>query len=178
VSYAAVTSTTSGITWAPLCGVDSDNVPVRAVAVAGVWGTSGTYAASSLNFTFACRAKTIAKCVELGYTTFEGYADQLAACVRLLRADYCGTGVSNTVDGTLVNLYDNVGVQLDTEAWSPEAEWTPAGARCINTNSNARYQLTGAAAPACAKNEMTASCGTSFAKGAVLIDELPPNFQP
>ncbi len=172
-----LTSGTSGTTWQPLCGVDITNVPVKAVAVAGVWGTSGTYAASTSSFTFACRAKTIAKCVELGYKTFKGYADQLASCVRLLRADYCGTGVSNTVNGTLLNLYDNVGVQLDTETWSPEAEWTPAGARCINSNDNVRYLLTGAAAPACAKKEMTATCGANFAKGAVLIDELPPNFQ-
>ena len=178
VSYATATSNTTGTMWAPLCGVDSSNVPVLAVAVAGVWGTSGTYAASSSNFTFACRAKTIAKCVELGYKTTKGYADQLASCVRLLRADYCGTGVSNTIDGTLLNLYDNVGVQLDTEPWSPEAEWTPAGARCINTNNNVRYQLTGTVDPSCAKKEMTATCGTSFVKGAILIDELPLNFHP
>ena len=29
---------------------------------------------------------------------------------------------------------DNLGIQLDTEAWTPEAEWTTVGALCINSS--------------------------------------------
>jgi len=81
-----------------------------------------------------------------------------------------------SVDGTTLNLYDNVGVQADTEAWAPEAEWTPSGARCVNSNNDARYQLTLSRDPKCVKAVMTTTCGTSFSSGAVLIDELPQNY--
>ncbi len=136
---------------------------------------SDDYSPNSTSFTFSCRAKTIAKCVELGYKTFQGRTTQLTSCVRLLRADYCGTGVSYTTDGTLLNLYDNVGVQADTQAWNREAEWTPTGARCVNVNSSTRYNLTASQDPACARRvtTTTTTCGTTFANGAILIDELP-----
>ena len=47
-------------------------------------------------------------------------------------ADYFGDGRSFTVDGALLNLYDGLGIQEDTEAWSFEAEWGPEGARCVS----------------------------------------------
>jgi hypothetical protein len=163
--------------WSPLCGLDSASQPIQAVTTAGVWsavsGDSAKYVASTTQFTFACRAKTIAKCVELGYKTYKGYSTQLATCVRLLRGDYCGNGKAYTVDGTTLNLYDNVGVQGDGLGWFPEAEWTPAGARCVNSTNNARFQLAASTDPACVKAIESASCGYSFVNGAVLIDELP-----
>jgi hypothetical protein len=175
VSY----QTTSG--WSPLCGLDLLNQPIQAVTTAGVWssvsGDLARYGESTSQFTFACRGKTIAKCVELGYKTFRGYSTQLATCVRLLRGDYCGTGKAYTVDGTLVNLYDNAGVQLDGLAWFPEAEWTPNGARCVNAHNNARFQLAVSRDPKCVKSIETESCGYSFSNGAVLIDELPLEAQ-
>jgi hypothetical protein len=166
--------------WSPLCGLDAVKQPILAVTVAGVWGATATdsahYTASTTQFTFACRAKTIAKCVELGYKTYKGYTDQLMSCVRLLRGDFCGTGTPGTVDGTTLNLYDNVGVQADTERWAPEAEWTPSGARCINSTNDARYELVFSRDPKCIGRLKTATCGTSFAGGTILIDELPPNY--
>jgi hypothetical protein len=175
--YTVSYQTASG--WSPLCGLDTSNQPIQALAVAGVWGPQGSdaaaYTASPNQFTIACRAKTIAKCVELGYKPTKGYTTQLQACVRLLRADYCGNGTPNTVDGTTLNLYDNVGVQLDTEKkWLPEAEWGPNGAICVNSSNPARYQLLSPTAPACAQPLMTPTCGASFSTG-LLIDELPPN---
>jgi ADYC domain len=171
VSY----QTSSG--WTPLCGLDGAGQAIQAVTVAGVWtataADSALYQSSTTQFTFACRGKTIAKCVELGYKTFKGRTTQMASCVRLLRGDYCGTGVAYTVDGTTLNLYDNVGVQADTQVWKPEAEWTPTGARCINSSNAARYNLALSKDPKCVKPLKTATCGTTFANGAVLIDELP-----
>jgi hypothetical protein len=175
--YSVSYQTTTG--WTPLCGLDASNQPIQAVAVAGVWGPQGpdaaAYSASTTQFTVACRAKTIAKCVELGYKPYKGFTNQLQACVRLLRADYCGTGTPNTVDGTTLNLYDNAGVQADTEAWLPEAEWGPSGATCINSNNNPRWMLVSSKAPSCAQRLATPTCGTSFSAGTLLIDELPPN---
>jgi hypothetical protein len=168
-------------TWSPLCGLDAASQPILAVTTAGVWSATAAdaalYGASTTQFTFACRGKTVAKCVELGYKTYKGYSTQLATCVRLLRGDFCGTGQAYTVDGTTLNLYDNVGVQLDTQAWSPEAEWTPSGARCVNSQNNARFSLAVSKDPKCVKSIETATCGTTFANGAVLIDELPQAFQ-
>ena len=171
VSY----QTSSG--WSPLCGLDAVGQPIQAVTTAGVWssvpGDKAKYGPNATQFTFACRGKTVAKCVEMGYKTYKGYSNQLASCVRLLRGDYCGSGTAYTVDGTTLNLYDNVGVQADAASWPVEAEWTPNGARCVNKNNNARFELAVAKDPNCVKSIETTSCGsTGFANGAVLIDEL------
>lgn len=164
--------------WQPLCGLDATNQPILAVSVAGVWtqtaADSAYYAASTTQFTLACRGKTIGKCVELGYKTYKGYTNQLTSCVRLLRGDFCGTGDAYTTNGNELNLYDNVGVQTDTQVWALEAEWTPSGARCVNSNNDARYQLVLSNDPKCLKRSELPTCGTSFANGAVLIDELSP----
>jgi hypothetical protein len=176
--YAMSYQTSSG--WNPLCGLDSADQPILALSVAGVWAATASdaarYTASTTQFTLACRAKTIAKCVELGYRTYKGFTDQLTSCVRLLRGDFCGTGSAYTVDGTTLNLYDNAGVQADTEAWLAEAEWTPSGARCVNSNNASRYELVLSRDPKCVKRVETPTCGNSFASGAVLIDELPQTF--
>ncbi len=90
----------------------------------------------------------------------------------MLRNDYCGTGVSHTVDGTTLNLYDNLGIQVDNQSWPAEAEWTIAGARCVNANNTTRYVRV--RDPACTTPLQTTTCGSSFSSGALLIDELVP----
>jgi hypothetical protein len=155
--------------WTPLCDSTSEG---QAIAVSGVWGESASYTGSSTQFTWACRHKTIAKCVELGYKTWDGFATQLASCVRLLRADYCGDGSSYTLNGTLLNLYDNVGVQTDSEGWQLEAGWTPDGAICRSGGGDTRFKILGTGTPACFKTIPNGGCG--FASGAVLLDELSP----
>jgi hypothetical protein len=161
----------------PLC--DGAN---EALAVAGTWNTEagvpGGGAYSATDMTLACRNKTIAKCVELGYKQSTGHQPQLESCVRALRGDYCGNGSPYTVNGQTLNLYDNAGVQLDTQAWSPEAEWTPGGARCISSVQETRF-FTNALLPVCLlKSSKTVNssknCGSvGFSNGAILITELP-----
>jgi hypothetical protein len=176
--YGVSYRTTAG--WSPLCGVDALGKPITAVTVEGTWSATAAdaahYSASSTKFTFACRGKTVAKCVELGYKTYKGFTRELTSCVRLLRGDFCGTGMAYTIDGMTLNLFDNAGVQRDTAAWVPEAEWTPTGARCINKDNAARYELVLSRDPRCVKPLKTTNCGTSFSRGAVLIDELPQEF--
>jgi hypothetical protein len=161
----------------PLC--DGAN---EALAVAGTWNTEagvpGGGAYSATDMTLACRNKTIAKCVELGYKQSTGHQPQLESCVRALRGDYCGNGTPYTVTGHQVNLFDDVGVQTDSALWMPEAEWTPQGARCISFNATTRFAENGLS-PTCLKGSNSlkskSDCGSvGFTKGAVIISELPP----
>ena len=172
-----------GSTWSPLCGVDPANVPILADTLPGVWNTQsgvsggGAHIASTTQFTFACRAKTIAKCVELGYKPWTGYAAQLQACIRLLRADICGDGTPHTVDGQTLDIYDNVGIQADTEAWDPEAEWNTQGATCVTKKGETRFDYLGLAVPSCVSALEASSCGLRFHTGSLLIDELPETVE-
>jgi hypothetical protein len=176
--YAVSYQTSAG--WQRLCESNADGTPVLALAVPGTWNQQtgvvggGAYTASPTQFTWACRAKTIAKCVELGYKPWTNRVPQLASCVRMLRGDYCGDGSPNTVDGQLLNVYDNVGIQADTEAWMAEAEWTPTGARCISEKKELRFSQLNLPTPSCIQSKVlktTSTCGTTFASGATIISE-------
>jgi hypothetical protein len=161
LAYAISASSDGG--WTSLCGYESDGSARRALAVPGTWNTvTGAWSDDGGSFTFACRAASIAKCVELGYKTWDGFGDHQHACVRMLRADYCGDGTPHTVNGTPINIYDNAGVQADTESWAVDAEWGPDGALCFD-----HYR--GGSLPSCSQKQ-SSSCG-SFASGALLIDE-------
>jgi hypothetical protein len=56
-------------------------------------------------------------------------------CVRMVRADYCGDGRAWTRDGTIIDMWDDQGIQKsDTQndpAFSFEAGWKPDGAVCV-----------------------------------------------
>ena len=56
-----------------------------------------------------------------------------AACVRMVRADYCGNGSPHTVPGVTIQMYDRAGVHAapDTEYGAFEAVWGPEGAVCL-----------------------------------------------
>jgi len=161
MTYAVSVQSDAG--WAPLCGYETDGSVRLALAVPGTWDiTTGAWSTTTDQFSFACRHASIAKCVEFGYKSWNGFSDHQHACVRMLRADYCGDGVPHTVNGTPINLYDNDGVQADTESWPVDAEWTPDGALCFNHHR-------GDSEPSCSQ-KYSAECG-SFAGGALLIDE-------
>jgi hypothetical protein len=169
--------------WKPVCQAE-DGSALRAIPVLGRWdyrqgvpGEGGAKVEDSSVFTFACEGAAIAKCVRFGYRpwaqTADGrsLADHHQACVRMVRADFCGDGTSYTQDGNWVNLYDGVGVQTDTEGWMPEAEWTPDGARCITQNTRSQVPVS------CAASLTTLpDCGarTHFRTGAFLMSEVPP----
>ena len=176
--------------WKPLCGVDAGGASILAIPLEGRWdahqGVAGGGAKidDPTSFTFACAGHALAKCVELGYEPWnkvkvctpgqgcqkKSLAPYHQACTRMLRADYCGDGTSYTVDGTLINLYDGVGIQADTESWNLEAEWTEAGARCM-----ARRRLASTAVPTCQAALSSPSCGSPshFSSGTLLMNEDP-----
>jgi hypothetical protein len=168
-----------------ICGLDSGGQPVRAIPVTGTWnygqGVSGggSFTPSTTAFTFACRGMAIGKCIELGYRPWQAapgggtLQDHLNACTRALRADYCGDGKSYTLNGTLINLYDSVPVQTDTESWPIEAEWTANGARFITTGTKKRYKLLGGDPPPCANQLESSATGNvaNFSTGTLIMTE-------
>src|SRR5207244_135325 len=67
--------------------------------------------------------------------------DYHQACTRMARADYCGNGTSHTVEGNLIDMYDNLGIRtrsvtaergVDPSLLSFEAAWGPDGAYCLD----------------------------------------------
>lgn len=88
----------------------------------------------------SCTAGAIAKCVRFGYRRWEtardgeSLAPLHAACVRMVRGDYGGSGEAWTRDGMRIDLYDDHGVQRPDNAPNDvfEAGWSPEGAVCVH----------------------------------------------
>jgi hypothetical protein len=128
--------------WQNPCARAAGASDPKALAVAGVWDGAGAHADRPGQFTFACQNGAIAKCADWGYQPWaskggQSLADLHQACTRMARADYCGDGRSHTADGTIINVYDALGVQLpSSQPGRPdafEAAWAPDGATCIAT---------------------------------------------
>lgn len=51
----------------------------------------------------------------------------------MVRADYCGTGVAHTQEGTQIDVYDQLGIQkrVNNSGMTFEAAWNPDGAVAI-----------------------------------------------
>jgi len=151
--------------WARLCGDDVDGSPKLAIPVQGTWNVvTGAWSDTGGEFSFACRKASVAKCVEFGYKPWLGLGDEHHACVRMLRADYCGNGTPYTVNGTPINFYDHLGIQNDEAEWPVDGEWTPNGALCLNHHR-------GLTTPTCYDELYSESCGT-FSNGALLVNEF------
>ncbi|MCY1032109.1 ADYC domain-containing protein [Corallococcus sp. BB11-1] len=112
-----VSATTDDKTTVPLCPSGSG----FAFAVPHAWSAGGALLKNPDYFTFACAPSNqgtttnpffvgggvIAKCIDWGYAPWSGAVngDDVALeshelCTRMARADYCGEGRSNTLDGT------------------------------------------------------------------------------
>lgn len=129
--------------WENVCADGVDAIPLK-----GTWSnSSGSYQDDGTQLTFACRGAALAKCVEWGYEQWgtaqecldAGNCQQRSleafheACVRMVRADYCGDGVAHTVNGTTIDVYDALGIQDETpnSGLTLEAEWGVDGAHCV-----------------------------------------------
>jgi len=158
---------------------NGDVIALPSIPVSGYWNYDqgvaggGRKIESVTRITFACtQIGAIGKCVEAGYEPWETDGVSLAAeheaCVRLLRADYCGDGTPHTVNGVLVNVYDFAGVQDDTETWGVEAEWTEDGARCITGNHREAQPV------ACFDELYDPTCGSpaDWAGGTLVVSEI------
>lgn len=123
--------------YAPACRPDGGG-DRRALPLQGVWDERGARHDSTDRFTFACTAGVLAKCARWGYRPWRSEGgrslqDYHQACTRLARADYCGNGRAHTREGTVVNVYDDLGIQEQAPAPDMyfEAAWTPDGAYCV-----------------------------------------------
>jgi hypothetical protein len=166
-------------TWIPICLNGTTSVP--SIPIDGYWNLDqgepgdGSKIKAGTKFTFACeQVGALGKCIEAGYRPWLDIGNKSLdrfhqSCVRLLRADYCGDSVSHTIDGSLVNIYDDYGIQEDTENWAPEAEWDKDGARCIS--SEATNPLLADAA--CFDDLVEDDCATAFSHRTLLISERP-----
>jgi hypothetical protein len=123
--------------------------------VPGTWDDTGAYRAadeSGLTTSYSCVDGMIGKCAAWGYAAWKAGSDMHAACTRMGTADYCGSGVSFTKDGTAIDMFDARGIQKreGDGAFAFEAGWGPNGATCV---SRPRYDaVTGsgkAALPSC-----------------------------
>jgi hypothetical protein len=86
-------------------------------------------------FEITCTSGALGKCVLFGYRPWRGaeMAAMHQACTRMVRADYCGDGHPHTKDGTKIDVFDRVGVQLDEPdpGMTFEAGWATDGAVCV-----------------------------------------------
>ncbi len=91
--------------------------------------------------TITCASGAIAKCARFGYKPWAKgpRGDDLtaihAACIRMVRADYCGDGKAHTRNGTEIDMFDDLGIQFsdssDVDGFFFEAGWSPQGAVCV-----------------------------------------------
>jgi len=119
-----------------LCLPDAEGRSV-AIPFSGRWDASGAHLEDG-SISFHCTSGAVAKCARHGYRPWQSYGGQpLAAhhqaCTRLLRGDYCGDGVSQTKDGTEIDLYDSLRFRTVDPSllMTFEASWSQRGAYCI-----------------------------------------------
>jgi hypothetical protein len=122
--------------WQPHCRPDGLGI-AGALFLSGSWDARGTHHHDD-KFSVSCTSGAIGKCVRAGYKPWKIAADGRSmwdyhqACTRLVRADYCGDGMSRTRDGIQVEIIDRLGRREDLGTDLVfEAGWTPEGASCV-----------------------------------------------
>ncbi len=124
--------------WQPFCQRDPQGQQLALLYHGNVDAVKGYQAVSQISIT--CSAGVIAKCINWGYSPYADHPKAAAlfnTCLRMARADYCGTGESYTRDGTLLNIYDRFGIQKsepesEKEGLVFEAAWNENGALCVH----------------------------------------------
>lgn len=125
----------------PLCEADAygrkAGFPVR-----GTFRDDGTYIPADKGsdaWLLTCTSGSQAKCVLWGYDpdgmTKDGrsLAPWYQACQNVVRANYDGKGEAHTKNGTEIDLWDDVGIQVpaNMKGFVFEAGWGPKGAVCV-----------------------------------------------
>lgn len=157
---------------------------VKGMFVPGVWDEHGarrdatTIGGATATASYSCATGVIAKCVTWGYAPWRVGAAMHQTCTRMARADYCGSGVSYTKNGTPIDVYDVAGVQAPTN--DPEllfeAGWNEDGAVCVSrTRYDARTATGEPILPSCwASLPKCESDGEAKALGALVLNASRP----
>ena len=133
--------------------------------------------------TLTCVSGAVGKCARFGYRPWgkgpggEDLRPFHAACVQMVRADYCGDGAPHTRDGTSIDIYDTLGIQKEASKDDPEfafeAGWGPRGAVCVARTRwpdiQTRDEL-GRACPRLAQDTVTCDESSARASGALLFN--------
>jgi hypothetical protein len=107
--------------------------------VAGVFTDDMRHLDAPGRFSITCTGGAEGKCIRFGYKPWRRTGDGTSlapyyqACLRLVRADYCGDGVGHTQNGTVIDIFDRIGIQDEENdpGMSFEAAFTPDGASCV-----------------------------------------------
>jgi len=132
--------------WQPACAADHEGRNAT-IPLADIWDDNGNRNSSGPLFTLACTTSSIGECYRWGYrpwvTNYMNLRIMHWACTRVSRADYCGDGKKHTLDGTMINVWDNLPLPgpLQARGMTPqgmtfEAAWDQTGALCL---SHARW---------------------------------------
>jgi hypothetical protein len=126
--------------WREFCMPGPDGT-AAGFPLAGTWTKDGRHENGGSGFTITCTSGAVGKCVRMGYKPWREFKgdslwDYHQTCVRAVRADYGGDGAGYTRDGTLIDIFDRLGIQrpepdLRGAALEFEASWGPDGAICI-----------------------------------------------
>lgn len=111
------------------------------------------------------------KCLAMGYRE----RDQVSACQRAMRADFCGDGTAHTIDGVIVDFVDGI-IQVQDSTWPLEAGWTPDGALCVSRDVRRRGLRAGSLIAACTRS--LPICKSDTPVGALLITRTLGVIQP
>ncbi len=128
----------------PLCNPDPDGKRLG-FPLAGHTDASGALQQAE-GFEFVCTAGAQGKCVRFGYGPWlkskdgQSLRNHYNACVRMVRADYCGNAASFTRDGTVIGFGDHIGLNRFSKGdetaegqkdFQFEASWDEDGAVCV-----------------------------------------------
>jgi len=124
--------------WHDACEADAQGQR-RGFPLPSRWDAAGRFHADAAHVSLSCTSGARGKCVRFGYKFWKpgpggaALGDLYEACVHMVRADYCGDGSAHTRDGTLIDVYDDRGVQRSDAdpGFRFEAGWAPDGAVCV-----------------------------------------------
>lgn len=158
-----------GEPWRPLCKPDHEGRSVAFPIVAS--GQPG--------FSIACTSDARGKCTRFGYKPWKSADDGAPllplyqACLRMVRADYCGSGDSHTRAGVFIRMWDNAGIRPRPADARAEASWTPSGAACVRRARAESVSTLGKIVAACPSmaGKLAATCDAAATPDTLLWSE-------
>ncbi len=125
--------------WSPLCAADAKGRRA-AFPMRGRWN-GGHFVADAGAWFLTCTSGSQAKCRLWGFDPWGSDPNRsplrplYEACQHMVRADYDGSGVAHTRDGTTIDGWGDIGSErpesLNDPLFAFEAGWGPNGAVCV-----------------------------------------------